>query len=69
MPPFVDPSDVSCPACSATNPVEIVYGLPSDEMHDAAARGDIALGGSVIDDAAPIYQCRECGNSFGDLPA
>jgi hypothetical protein len=66
---FDDPSDVSCPQCGTTDPIEIVYGLPSGEMMDAAEAGAIALGGCVINDDNPAYQCRNdtCGHSFGQI--
>jgi hypothetical protein len=67
MPPFVDPATVRCPKCETSNPVEIVYGLPSPEMEEAASTGAIALGGSIADPSAPIYSCRSCGHEFGEL--
>ena len=67
MPPFVDPQNVRCPKCETTNPIEIVYGMPSAEMHDAAANDVIRLGGCVVDSTNPIYECRSCGHAFGEL--
>ena len=66
---FDDPSDVSCPKCGTTDPIEIVYGLPSSEMIEAAAEGAIALGGHVIRDDIPAFLCRNdgCGHKFGRL--
>ncbi len=66
---FDDPSDVSCPHCGTTDPIEIVYGLPSGEMMEAAEAGAIALGGCVINDDNPAYQCRSdaCGQAFGRI--
>ena len=66
---FDDPSDVSCPKCGATDPLEIIYGLPSAEMSEAAKNGVIALGGCIIDPDSPAYRCRNesCGHAFGLL--
>ena len=67
VPPFVDPNDVRCPKCETSNPVEIVYGLPSTEMNAAALEGVIALGGCVVNDDSPAYECRACGHAFGEV--
>ncbi len=58
---------MSCPKCETTNPKEIVYGLPSVEMNNAATEGVIALGGFVTSDDSPVYECRSCGHAFGEL--
>jgi len=35
-----------CPTChNAANVIPLVYGYPSEEMSEAAERGEIALGG------------------------
>ena len=67
MPLFNDPANVACPTCSATNPLEILYGLPSQEMFDAENKGEIALGGCVIQGDDPAFLCRECGERFGTI--
>ncbi len=67
MPHFENPENVSCPKCATTNPVEIVYGMPSDEMQQAAAEGHIALGGCVISGDDPAFICRNCGEQFGTV--
>ena len=66
---FDDLSNIACPLCGATNPIEIVYGLPSSEMMLASEEGWIALGGCIIDSDAPAYVCRSesCGHRFGKL--
>ena len=37
--------DVACPKCESDEAVPIVYGYPSNEMCEAAERGEISLGG------------------------
>ena len=66
---FDDPSDVSCPSCGTTDPIEILYGLPSSEMMEAADAGVIALGGCIVHPDNPAYRCSnsECGTEFGQL--
>lgn len=66
---FDDPRMIACPMCGTTEPLDIVYGLPSNEMMDAASEGAIVLGGCIIGDDPPAYRCRneDCGNEFGRL--
>ena len=64
---FDNPEEITCPSCTATNPLEILYGLPSHEMQLAEFEGSIALGGCIIHDDNPAYRCRECGHEFGEV--
>ena len=64
---FDNPEDIACPSCTATNPLEILYGLPSHEMQRAESEGAIALGGDIIGDDSPAYRCRDCGHEFGEV--
>jgi hypothetical protein len=45
--------------------VRIAYGYPSPEMMDAAERGEIELGGCIIEEGAPGRRCRRCGQAPG----
>jgi hypothetical protein len=45
--------------------MEIVYGLPDQELAEAAERGEVALGGCVLEDENPNRQCRQCGYRWG----
>ncbi len=49
-----------CPTCGSAGVVRIVYGYPAPETFEAADRGEIALGGCVIGEESPAYECREC---------
>lgn len=64
---FDNPEEQNCPKCEASNPLEIVYGLPSHEMQLAEFEGTIALGGCVIQGDDPAFVCRECGERFGTI--
>jgi hypothetical protein len=64
---FDKPENVSCPSCETPNPLEILYGLPSDEMQLAEFEGSIALGGCVMQGDDPAYRCRACGHEFGEV--
>lgn len=61
-------TDEQCPACRLGDPLEIVYGPPSDEMVAAAAAGVIALGGgSATGPGDAAFRCRgaECDAEWG----
>jgi hypothetical protein len=55
----------TCPRCGAAS-VPIVYGLPSYDLFDAADRGEVALGGCMVEDDQPTRACRgvDCGLEF-----
>ena len=45
--------------------VPIVYGLPGREAFEAEQRGELVLGGCVIEEGGPTRQCVECGERWG----
>ena len=55
-----------CPKCGSENVLPLVYGMPAPEASKAAQRGEIALGGCVIDETYRRWQCAQCGSSFND---
>lgn len=63
---FDNPEEIACPSCATPNPLEILYGLPSNEMQLAESEGAIALGGCIVGDDSPAYRCRDCGHEFGE---
>ena len=51
-----------CPQCGTPAGVRIVYGDAPPAVQEAAARGEIALGGVTRGDASdPDSQCTRCG--------
>jgi DNA-directed RNA polymerase subunit RPC12/RpoP len=64
---FDNPEEIACPSCTTPNPLEILYGLPSNEMQLAESGGAIALGGCIVGDESPAYRCRDCGHEFGEV--
>lgn len=50
-----------CPACGSREVIPILYGLPGFELSEAAERGEVVLGGCLIGDESPDYECRGCG--------
>ena len=53
-----------CPACKQKTGVEILYGLPVFEMHEAAERGEIVLGGCCWSPESPERACTSCGHKW-----
>ena len=50
-----------CPSCNEKTGVDIVYGMPSEELAIKAELGEIALGGCDIEPNQPDYRCLSCG--------
>ncbi len=57
-----------CERCGFGRWVTIAYGYPGEEMAAAAARGEIELGGCLIEEGAPRRRCRVCGLAEGQEP-
>ena len=60
----IDNAGPSCPGCNSRELVPILYGYPSEGAFDAAARGEVALGGCCIRGDDPQWICRACGRRF-----
>jgi ribosomal protein L37AE/L43A len=57
----------ACPKCSSDQVLPIVYGRPGPELFEQAKRGEVALGGCMVDEEAAIWCCQSCGHEFGKL--
>jgi hypothetical protein len=57
----------SCPACGHAFPAQILYGLPelTPELEREVLLKRVALGGCLIDDSSPNWQCFSCGHAWG----
>ncbi len=53
-----------CPKCGSGNVAEIVYGYPTPDAVEAQDRGEIELGGCVIDADDPQWICKNCENCW-----
>jgi len=53
-----------CPHCGSSDLVKIVYGLPDVTAGEAAARGEIILGGCCVTDNDPTHHCNDCEKVF-----
>lgn len=58
-----------CPECGTTG-IPIGYGYPSGPLFAASEVGFVALGGCVVTEDQPTWQCPACGQSWeGPNPA
>jgi hypothetical protein len=53
-----------CPHCGATGR-PIIYGHPDVSMFESSDRGEIEIGGCVVDDDSPAFRCAN-GHAFGE---
>lgn len=61
-----DSNDKGCENCGlAMKP--IAYGYPGGDMIDAFERGEIVLGGCVVESGMPMWSCPACGHESGNL--
>jgi len=57
-----------CPKCGSNDHViPIVYGIAPLEFCEMAMRGEIELGGGIIQEDAPVWVCKRCENRFGSI--
>lgn len=63
----------TCPTCQTDTVVPVVYGLPDDSDFEAASRGEVVLGGCIIEEVPWEHlgqremQCTSCGQTvWGD---
>jgi hypothetical protein len=45
-------------------PLRIVYGYPGLDLFEAEQRGELVLGGCLIGDESPEFQCRDCSSGL-----
>ena len=53
-----------CPKCKSGLAVPIVYGLLTPEAFKAAAEGEIIMGGLVMSDDDPRWECSACRHQW-----
>jgi len=53
-----------CPVCREKSGVNIIYGMPGYDLFLAEERGEVVLGGCVIDLDDPDRQCLQCGHAW-----
>jgi hypothetical protein len=52
--------------CSSAKVRPIVYGEPSAELEHRAKRREVVLGGCIVSDHDPAWDCGDCSHRFGD---
>lgn len=51
----------TCPNCGQPlKRVPILYGYPMPEAWEAERRGELVIGGCIVDDDEPEYACADC---------
>ena len=56
------PTLVPCPRCHADiEPLPILYGYPTPEAFAEAEAGRIRLGGCMVGEESPEFECPACG--------
>lgn len=53
-----------CPSCQKVNGVPLLWGYPDNESLDLSARGEVALGGCILNNANLDRHCRSCGHQW-----
>lgn len=53
-----------CPQCRNPGGVPIVYGFPDSDLEARAARGEVMLGGCVLEFGQPDVSCPACGSQW-----
>lgn len=56
----------SCPRCGSSKVIPIQYGYPAPEAFEAAERGEIVLGGSIVSSENPEWLCASCHGVWRD---
>ena len=56
-----------CPHCKTTSIAEILWGFPptSDFLQDQIKQKKIVLGGCIITDNDPQWECNSCHHRWG----
>ena len=54
----------NCPSCKSDNVAAIAFGYPGPEMSEAASRGEIVLGGCIVNDDDPEWHCKDCKHNW-----
>ena len=53
-----------CQNCKNKTVVEILYGDPTEEAYQLSEEGKLILGGCVILDDSPDWQCLQCKTKY-----
>jgi len=58
----------NCPECNGTWIAEILWGYPSDmtPIEEALERKEIVLGGCLVTNHDPRWECNSCYHKWGE---
>ena len=58
---------MNCPKCNSPNIAEILWGYPDmDALKEGLDKKEIVLGGCIVSDHDPKWECNECNKRWGD---
>jgi len=59
---------LKCPKCGKSWIAEILWGYPADmqSMKEALERKEIVLGGCLVTNHDPKYECNDCNHQWGE---
>ncbi len=59
---------MKCPNCSKSWIAEILWGYPADmkSLEDSLEKKEITLGGCLVTDHDPTWDCNECNHRWGE---
>ena len=60
---LVNRKPCKCPHCGG-KVVPVIYGEPTPETYERSLQGEFVLGGCIIDDDNPDWECLECHRGF-----
>jgi hypothetical protein len=58
------PSRPRCPECGSASVIPIIHGYPSPELQERASRGEVSLGGCLVWDGMPEWECKRCDHMW-----
>ena len=59
---------MNCPKCGKSWIAEIFWGYPAsmESIEEALERKEIILGGCLVTDNDPKYECNDCDHQWGE---
>ena len=59
---------MKCPKCKKTSIAEILWGYPEniDSLEESIERKEIILGGCIVTNHDPKWECNDCNHQWGE---
>ena len=59
---------MNCPNCGKSSIAEIFWGYPGDieSMKESIEKKEIVLGGCIVTDNDPKWECNNCDHRWGE---